>query len=390
MSSLALSPNPSLIAIALVVRSRAGPKFVYHYPPSPSIANSSARRDSDTRTTAKNTDSSASVDEEGSSSEDEEETESLGSRRGGGGSGGRDGKQVALGGALRFYPDKDRDKDRDRDRDRDGRRASSRLNNIGEHAAPPKKSSSVPDMDVNAKESSAEERMRGGDDSCGFQWDSFLGLECSVWEKLLSPSPSWHKRRFEVGVNDLTFVGWPVFVKKDGSWGRRKRNKGDKTDKPSSKRRAGAGAGKGGESETEPETDVEDNDDDYDDEEEEEEEGEEEEEATTPSVVVVQPEVGAPTAVEDDSQNTKDAMTMFNVVFVLNPEILEYGDRVRECYENVIKKFGKALKLEQARADYVWRETQTILNIKDKCREIGECYSISLNPMSCGILVDSL
>ena len=40
MSSVIRPPDPCLIAIALVVRSRAGPRFVYHYPPNPTLAES--------------------------------------------------------------------------------------------------------------------------------------------------------------------------------------------------------------------------------------------------------------------------------------------------------------------------------------------------------------
>lgn len=70
-------------------------------------------------------------------------------------------------------------------------------------------------------------------------------------------------------------------------------------------------------------------------------------------------------------EDSKGEMTMFNVVFVLNPPILEHHLRVKEKYENVIKKFGKGLKSEQARADYVWTEVQKILHIKEKARESG-------------------
>lgn len=62
-------------------------------------------------------------------------------------------------------------------------------------------------------------------------------------------------------------------------------------------------------------------------------------------------------------------MTMFNVVFVMDPPLLEYSMRVKEIYENIIKKFAKALKWEQARTDYVWRESQHILQLRRKARE---------------------
>ncbi|KKY29111.1 hypothetical protein UCRPC4_g00143 [Phaeomoniella chlamydospora] len=62
-------------------------------------------------------------------------------------------------------------------------------------------------------------------------------------------------------------------------------------------------------------------------------------------------------------------MRMFNIVFVLNPPILEYSLRVKEMYDNITKKFAKALKWEQAKSGYVWKEAKLILKLKDKARE---------------------
>lgn len=84
MSSIARPPDPCLVAIILIVRSRTGPRLVFHYPPNPLSENrlktttkggrriSRARR----RQGAKGTDSSSSDDSSVSSDEDEEERES--------------------------------------------------------------------------------------------------------------------------------------------------------------------------------------------------------------------------------------------------------------------------------------------------------------------------
>ena len=68
-------------------------------------------------------------------------------------------------------------------------------------------------------------------------------------------------------------------------------------------------------------------------------------------------------------------MTMFNVVFVVDPPLLEYSMRVKEIYENIIKKFAKALKWEQARTDYVWKESQHILQVRRRARESSMLYA---------------
>ncbi|KAK2861208.1 hypothetical protein FQN49_004441 [Arthroderma sp. PD_2] len=336
MSSVIRPPDPCLIAIALVVRSRAGPRFVYHYPPNPSITESPStspnrydsleqnqEQDPDPDQETKTTDSGASVDEEGLTSEEDDDASVVG--------------------------DRERDRDRDRDRaDKDQRRSPSRSHAVKKKVA----IQGAPDND--GSESIREEKK--ADLASVLQADSFLGLKYDIWEKLLSPSPAWHKRRFEVGVNDLTFVGWPVFVRKDGSWRKRKKKKrkgdGKGERKKSRENTSSSGIGSG---------------------------------ITASELSVNVPVVSIPDDTQDDDATetndesdeqsedelltTKDGMTMFNVVFVLNPPTLEYNVRIREMYDNVIKKFGKALKSEQARANYVWKEAQSILRIKEKCRE---------------------
>lgn len=197
-------------------------------------------------------------------------------------------------------------------------------------------------------------------------WESLLGLPGSVWEKLLSPSRSWHKRRFEVGINDLALIGWPVFVREDGTWRKQRRKK--KKKKP----HAEWDGGELGHNENA-------------------EDGQGDEDPTTSpdmggSIATITELTLTPSPTEvkrasatsgkfgkqpEDSLDPedKDHMTMFNVVFVMDPPLLEYSMRVKEIYENIIKKFAKALKWEQARNDYVWRESQHILQVRRRARE---------------------
>jgi hypothetical protein len=62
-------------------------------------------------------------------------------------------------------------------------------------------------------------------------------------------------------------------------------------------------------------------------------------------------------------------MTMFNVVFILSVAKDEADERIAEVYEHVIKKFNKALKHAQASSNYVWKESEMILGMKEKARE---------------------
>jgi hypothetical protein len=186
-------------------------------------------------------------------------------------------------------------------------------------------------------------------------FDSVFGVPSEVWEKLLSPARAWHKRRFEIGINDLAFVGWPVFVRDDGHWrkkSRRRKRKKTKSSREGQQDKQGKrndredddanqtsvdGTQSSRDEDNADKTDIEDN---------------------------VDSQTGSP-------ESDKDTMSMFNVVFVMAPPVLEYSIHLKEMYEHVIKKFSKALKYEQDHSDYVWREAQRVLQIKERARERG-------------------
>lgn len=379
MSSIARPPDPCLVAIILIVRSRTGPRLVFHYPPKPLSENrlktttKGGRRTSRTRKQGvKNTDSSSSS-ESGLSSDDEDDERERE----------RDTQPPTqnssnfLGGSSHVSASL-----------MPGRRASNfGLDEHGMISASPgtmepqrpgslgsgrgstrKRAGALSD----AEDDGASDQPDGSGSSSRAPWESLLGLPGSVWEKLLSPSRSWHKRRYEVGINDLALIGWPVFVREDGNWRKQRRKKKKKP-------RAEWEGGELGHNENADETQVEDG--------------------------VVSPDMGASIASIADSlvsptdtkrssmasakigktvddhdvdPEDKDHMTMFNVVFVMDPPLLEYSGRIKEIYENIIKKFAKALKWEQARTGYVWKESQHILQVRRKARESSKNCRSSL------------
>ncbi|PKY06083.1 nitrogen permease regulator 3 [Aspergillus campestris IBT 28561] len=376
MSSIARPPDPCLVAIILIVRSRAGPRFVFHYPPNPLVENGlrpshKGRRISRSKSaqTARSNDSSESDASGSTSDEDEEDVPnnqsqnstqthlavSATSTRRGSAFGLEDRASVSASPV------------------RDSHRPSS----IGSGRALRKRGENSDAEDAGALSDRPDEKPSagGGGGAAGevpshMPWESLLGLPAEVWEKLLSPSRTWHKRRFEVGVNDLAFVGWPVFVREDGNWRKERRKKKDK--KPHPEWEGGEiGHNENGDdvaddgtktmaASTEtlsphPMT------------------ASESQRASVSSLLSQK----APSEVVDE--DTKDSMTMFNVVFVLDPPLLEYSVRVREIYDNIIKKFAKALKWEQARTDYVWNEAQLISHLKEKAKEnrtsVGALYA---------------
>ncbi|KAE8153475.1 nitrogen permease regulator 3 [Aspergillus avenaceus] len=366
MSSIARPPDPCLVAIILIVRSRAGPRFVFHYPPNPLSENglrpaAKGRRPSRAKS-AKSNDSSSS-EETGSTSDEDEEESHLPSQNpssthlaGSALSAGRRWSNFGLDdhAAISVSPGGD----------------SQRPGSIGSGRTARKRGGN---SDVE-EDPGSDRQEDGSGGSVRAPWESLLGLQADVWEKLLSPSRAWHKRRFEVGINDLAFVGWPVFVREDGTWRKQRRKKKKKT-----------AEWEGGElGHNENPDDVRDD---------APEPAADSTETLSPQGMTTSESQRASmsslksilTQSEPDGDD-KDSMTMFNVVFVVDPPLLEYSMRVREIYDNIIKKFAKALKWEQARTGYVWKEAVHISHMKEKAKEtrtsVSTLYSELINQSS--------
>ena len=347
MSSIARPPDPCLVAIILIVRSRAGPRLVFHYPPNPLSEHGvpptrTGRRISRARTKqtnkTNNNDSESSEDSRSTSDEDEDENNN---NTHAGGAGNASTRRTSNFGV-------------------EGAEASPRPGSLGSSRSGLHRKRGVA-SDVEEDSGAASDRQDDGSGPGPFRspWESLLGLKADVWEKLLSPPRAWHKRRFEVGINDLAFVGWPVFVREDGTWRKQKRRR--------EKKPPGWEAGELGHQDSaenrENEGDAAEGREDMDD-------VPEEQKWKHASMN------GNESGMASPDPEDKDSMTMFNVVFVLDPPLLEYSTRMREVYDNIIKKFAKALKWEQARTNYVWRETQHILHVRGKLKEKSELVPV--------------
>ncbi len=153
------------------------------------------------------------------------------------------------------------------------------------------------------------------------QKKTLFGLDEDGLVGLLSPHRTWNKRKFELSINDLTFIGRPVFAKQDGSWQRQKKSR-------KVKHRPGT-----------PEAEQTTEDDEAD-------------KTASPADNIDR---------QDSAFTTKSELTMFHVVFVMNPPPLDHAYRVKELYDNVVKKFSRALKWVQVHNDYVWQQTDALL-----------------------------
>ena len=309
-----LPPNPSLIAILLVIKTRNGPRFVFHYPEAPSEEPSRlARWPGAYGATAVIEEPNTDESDDGWSSDDD---------------------------FKEYGPSADTSPALDRNRARKFTRG--------------------PDDDEgDSSEPSSRTQEKGA------AWKTFLGYSTNGLESLLTPGRTFNKRKFEITLGDIVYVSHPVHIREEGTWMKKREARKKSTVKSDSDDFVTLSK-----SEVNSKTEL---------------DQVQEEKISKVAENVAGLELEDATSASEDSDDVKststdneNVMTMFNVVFVLNPPKLEYHLRVKEMYDYVIKKFTKALKYEQARSNYVWKETDLILGLQEKAKESG-MYFVSFH-----------
>ena len=303
MADPSLPPNPCLLGILLVTRFDSDPKVVFHYPPrpgedDPSLSKYFTRSVDDGIT-------SSSEEENSSTSEDEDQP---------------------------ISPD-----------------------------TKPKVNDKPQDPDVDDTGSASPEKHDGmTTPERHFRWDDLFGYSSDQLAKLLCPAHSSHKKKFEVALNDIVFLGRPIYARKDGQWRRSKhrpmsykatidQNQDGTDDKTTLPAIEDFSETSGAETEADRPTKVFAN-------------------ATsqTPNDIIEKPEAVLHEGNEHLPSETKDELTMFHVLFILDPPPLEYHLRIKEMYDNVVKKLSRAMKWEQVRSSYVSKESIAIARLTKK------------------------
>ncbi|KAI9674795.1 MAG: Nitrogen permease regulator 3 [Caeruleum heppii] len=331
-----LPPNPSLIAVLLVVNAKAGPRLVFHYPPHP--------RDDlpPVYSTQRGVHLNHPLDDDSVSSGPEGDTSD----------------EEVFNGHING-----------RDPSNPGDESQARGSGTGSIKARSKQSHNPEDDD--------QEDMHGAKDrgSRGHEWETLFEYPTAALEKILCPGRPYHKRKFELGLEPLVYVGCPIYVREDGRWlkerkhEKRLRKKQDRDAQKVIEERNDV------ESSTDqgPQTDLDDQttEDGLD--------GSADsklEDATHRNVRSSNSDLpanqireGPETRPVKVTSGDNKAMSMFHMVFVLNPPELEHNLRVREMYDHVAKKLSRALRFEQSRSNWVWKEAKMILGLKDKAKE---------------------
>ncbi|RDW71983.1 UPF0171-domain-containing protein [Coleophoma crateriformis] len=296
-----LSVDTGLVGVCLVIRSRDGPRFVFHHPPRPIIDTVHHQHTQGTEI-------------------DQNEVED-------GGDGG--GDDSGNGNGERADEDtSDSELGDDAGYQKHGKTVA-RLDNP---KASKRRSDHVGPLD-------SDDHYDGLEGEQVVPWETVFDLPTKDLESILTPQRSFHKKRFELHLDPLYFVSYPVHLREDGTWKKQRKSKKDKQAK------------------NQPLEDNRDEDD------------------IDPLDPGPQQDLEKSVLLKPLSDDDDDhgGMTMFNAVFVLS--IPEDGtdehtfQRIHEVYDNVVKDFNKALKHAQAQCDYVWKESELIMSMKEKARE---------------------
>lgn len=379
-----LPPNPSLVAILLVIKSLSGPRLVFHYPPHPagSLTNQPTHPQWYGTTASNNTDDeSTSSSSSGWSSDSESGANSSAAEDGDPGSraGSRADSRGTSRGGLR------------EGRSRGQRSMRSASEDLTEDEDEDDDLTGTGDEDSKGGQGGAGRKGAVTADGAP-EWESLMGFKSESLEKLLCPGRGFNKRKFEVGMEGLSFIGYPTFAKEKGGWRKRERMRKSKTSDESAVNGANQNGGQTSTAANHEDEGLGSSD-----------EGrgnavDEMPAGFEPGYGHELSDEGSDGALSDAASDAKSAstaggeeeMTMFNVVFALNPPALEYQLRTEEMYDNVIRKFSRDLKYEQANTGYVSRQSKVILDVKNKAKETREYLWASSEISVDGLLGESI
>ncbi|EHA57999.1 hypothetical protein MGG_05712 [Pyricularia oryzae 70-15] len=193
-------------------------------------------------------------------------------------------------------------------------------------------------------------------------WEHVAGFPTKDLESILTPSKAYHKKLFQISLDPIYCVSYPIHVPENGIWKKKKKKKDQEPKRKGSIISAGgimvsATDEDGNElpplnpDHIRPVID------------------------TTRLSPHAQDGSGLDTAKngdkeEEEQQDDKvSSMTMFNLVFFLNPKKSEVNELIDTMHTHIIRKVNKAYNYCQQRNDFVWKESKKILALKDKARE---------------------
>lgn len=173
-------------------------------------------------------------------------------------------------------------------------------------------------------------------------WEHVAGFPARDLAGILTPARSYHKKLFQLSLDPLLCVSYPIHVPESGKW---------KKTKKASKAKAAAAAKDAADDNIAPD----------------------EQPNPVPTIKTEPCKDKTKDGKKDDADEEKrSSMTMFNLVFFLNPKKHEVKELVDSLYSNIVKKVNKAYQYSQQHSEFVWKESKRILVAKDRAREERE------------------
>lgn len=192
-------------------------------------------------------------------------------------------------------------------------------------------------------------------------WEHVAGFPTKDLESILTPARAYHKTLFQISLDPLYFVSYPIHKPENGKWKKKSKKKQDKP-------REGSG-----DVPRQEDDQLSHNEDAHDGGDTNAKDGQATMAADAGSLevndVAEQTAADRKTPVQEETEDKISNMTMFNLVFILNPKKHEAKDLIETMYTNIIRKVNKAYNYVQQRSDFVWKESKKILQLKDKARE---------------------
>ncbi|ROW11386.1 hypothetical protein VMCG_01080 [Cytospora schulzeri] len=182
-------------------------------------------------------------------------------------------------------------------------------------------------------------------------WEHVAGFPTKDLKGILTPARAYHKTLFQISLDPLYFVSYPIHKPEKGIWKKSKKNghaakKEDDRISPHEEGHDAEASANADETPVAPDAD-----------------NVEAKETTGRSSSI------KPVSSQEETEDKVSSMTMFNLVFILNPRKHEAKDLMDNMYTNIIRKVNKAYKYVQQRSDFVWKESKKILIMKDRARE---------------------
>ncbi|UKZ78003.1 hypothetical protein TrVFT333_005737 [Trichoderma virens FT-333] len=153
-------------------------------------------------------------------------------------------------------------------------------------------------------------------------WEHVAGFPSRDLAGILTPARSYHKKLFQLSLDPLLCVSYPIHVPENGKWKKTKKANKAKANKDADEEKTKEGKK------------------------------------------------------DDADEEKRSSMTMFNLVFFLNPKKHETKELIDSLYSNIVKKVNKAYQYSQQHSEFVWKESKRILLAKDRAREDQKKMSV--------------